>query len=156
MIYAFFDWLNEKPYIILGVCILIFWLCNCQSTQQADSAKHEIQVEQAKDDIDTAIDCKVQIDPVRCKKAVEKAKNTMDEGVKLNEKKDSTIDTVQKENIVLKEKADDWDTMWFYIYWLIGVILFCLALKLLWSYRFWIARVAGIPIPPWFGANDSI
>jgi hypothetical protein len=102
----FFDWLNENPWLLL---IGILLLClRCSSTPvKADTLKYSNEVQIAKNDIDTAIDCKSQLDPDKCKQAIITIKKTLDKGITISEKKDNQIVAVQEKNESLEQDSKD-------------------------------------------------
>ena len=76
--------------LILGIILfcLCMWFLKCSSTPvKVDTLKYSNEVQIAKNDIDTAIDCKSQLDESKCKKAVEQIKKTLDKGIEISKKK---------------------------------------------------------------------
>ena len=96
--------------LILGIILfcLCMWFLKCSSTPvKADTLKYSNEVQIAKNDIDTAIDCKSQLDESKCKKVVEQIKKTLDKGIEISEKKDTQIIKVQEKNESLEQDSKE-------------------------------------------------
>lgn len=98
----------DNLILFLIIFCLSMWFLKCSSTPvKVDTLKYSNEVQIAKNDIDTAIDCKSQLDESKCKKVVEQIKKTLDKGVTISEKKDNQIVAVQEKNESLEQDSKD-------------------------------------------------
>lgn len=130
-------------WLVIIICLVS---SRCSSTPQIDTVKYSSEIQQAKNDIDTSIDCQAQLNPKKCKKTVKRIKENLDRGLELAEKKDNENLSIKETNKELSVKADKWDTLIFYFWCIIGIILLIVVGRFAWKYRSIILKLAGVPI----------
>lgn len=99
----FFDWLNDNPWIVLIVGIIIMLMFNCATPQttvdlQNKAAQTEDAIEKGKEGCQT----------LECQDAMEKSKDYIKDSINTVKYKDSKIKTLQeeKEDLIIAHKKD--------------------------------------------------
>jgi hypothetical protein len=123
--------------------IVLMWLMKCSSTTpREDTNKYTVDVQTTKNDIDTSIDCTVQLDSDKCKKTIARVKDVLTQGVDLSKEKDAEIESLQNEVKELKLKAQKWDRLIMIIWAGLISVLIAIFGMIIWKYR----KLLGIPL----------